>query len=1187
MTSPVFDPEKLVEFIEELHRQGFIVSTQQYTTAQDLLITLVAEGRAPSDPQNLTTLLAPVFCTSPEEQRIFHKVFKQWLEQQLQREQETIETKDRAGIINPAEVKNVRWNLGRISQPSYVAVGLMLVGVLILFALLRSSRTLSGVVTDEEKKPIQDAQIVAGNQRTVSNAVGQFTLTDVTNVSPLRVVVTHEEHETLIFELNSFDNSPISITLRKRTAVIPTPLPVVQSNPFVLNSQDDTSSEKAATLQRHFKNWPEIYRDVFKLMLVGVTLLPMLYFGVWWLLRLGSLRLTKQSSDEEYLLHSIMVKGAPDQPFRGQTLRRVAQEMRRHRQFGSDEIDPPPTVIATIREGGWFTPIYGLRKEQPEYLALIDRTSLDDHQAHLEDALINQLVNDGVIVERYYFRHSPLTCRRADPKSPHINLQELKALYPNHILLLFSDGDGLINALAEPHRWLDMLADWPVRALLTTKEMADWNYNEWLLSEQGFVVIPASKAGMADLVETIHTGKAARFGANKKGRPFPELLYERPWRWLERHEPEHSIVNLLCFQLRRFLGNEGYYLLGACAVYPMFYWQLTLYLAYKLGGRNDLDDKLRSLVRLPWFRHGSMPDWLRLQLISTLPAKYKELTRRALIELLESSFEKPRNNSFELPYVKGEYRNDDAPDSNGFWNDFIKSAQTWKRKERWQNLIRLQSKQSPLRDYVFLTFMSRLKNQRLALSVPDVLWRIMFPEGQTVLRLRTTVRLLFAILCSVVLVLTLSTYIINVTLPITPLVATRHFDAVYSVRFTPDGTKLASASGDETVKVCQVVSDNYFPVTAWFGLTPQREAVSPDRTLKASVVDDNQIKLSVASTGKELATLAGHSALVYSLAFSPDNTLLASGSVDKSIKVWNLIAGEEPITLKGHSALVYSLAFAFDSRLLTSGSLDGTTKVWDVSTGKELTTRKGHLAPIYSIAISPNAKLLAGNGSDNMIQLWDMSAGKELASLKGHTAPIYAVAFSPDGGSLASGGWDNTIKLWNLSSGDEVVTFYGHSSIVTSVAFSSDGNVLASGSLDNTIKLWDVSARREITTLKGHSKIVYSVAFSPDGTKLASASGDGTIKVWDVGTGKESATLKGHSGPVYSVAFSLDGKILASGSADKTVKLWDLSTGKELATFSGHSGLITSVALSSDGNTMATGSNDRKVLVWDLTDIIK
>ena len=71
-----------------------------------------------------------------------------------------------------------------------------------------------------------------------------------------------------------------------------------------------------------------------------------------------------------------------------------------------------------------------------------------------------------------------------------------------------------------------------------------------------------------------------------------------------------------------------------------------------------------------------------------------------------------------------------------------------------------------------------------------------------------------------------------------------HSHFVWSVSFSADGTKVASGSNDNTVKLWDVTS------------------------------------------GECLRTLEGHSSTVFSVSFSPDGTKVASGSDDKTIKIW-------------------------------------------------------------------------------------------------------------------------------------------------------------------------------------------------------------------------------------------------------------------------------------------------------------
>jgi WD40 repeat protein len=422
----------------------------------------------------------------------------------------------------------------------------------------------------------------------------------------------------------------------------------------------------------------------------------------------------------------------------------------------------------------------------------------------------------------------------------------------------------------------------------------------------------------------------------------------------------------------------------------------------------------------------------------------------------------------------------------------------------------------------------------------------------------------------------------------TPLTLRGHTNGVRSVAYSPDGTRLASASLDRTVKVWDVTSGT--EVATLRGHTGQVQSVaySPDGTRLASAAEDTTVKIWDANSGAEVATLRGHAANVWSVCYSPDGTRLASASEDQTVKLWDVRRGAELATLRGHTSWVTSVAYSPDGTRLASASYDQTVKVWDAKSGAPIATLPRLAVPLSSsVAYSPDgARLASAAGSE--VKLWDAASGAERATLRGHTNVVYAVCCSPDGTRLASASWDHTVKIWDAKSGDELATLRGHTGQVLSVAYSPDGCRLATASWDQTVKVWDVARGTEPPTLRGHTSLVLKVAYSPDGTRLASASMDRTVKVWDCRSGAELATLRGHTAPVYSVAFSPDGTRLASGSVGE-VKLWDAHSGTEVGTLRGHSSLVTAVAYSPDGTRLASASGDiyqplgrpGEVKVWD------
>ena len=96
---------------------------------------------------------------------------------------------------------------------------------------------------------------------------------------------------------------------------------------------------------------------------------------------------------------------------------------------------------------------------------------------------------------------------------------------------------------------------------------------------------------------------------------------------------------------------------------------------------------------------------------------------------------------------------------------------------------------------------------------------------------------------------------------------------------------------------------------------------SPDGLLLASASGDNTVRLWDPSTGASLGTLKGHSSYVTAVTFSPDGQLLASTSFDNTVRLWNPSTGASRGKLEGDT-YVYAVAFSRDGQLLASASRD-------------------------------------------------------------------------------------------------------------------------------------------------------------------------------------------------------------------------------------------------------------------------
>jgi hypothetical protein len=156
-----------------------------------------------------------------------------------------------------------------------------------------------------------------------------------------------------------------------------------------------------------------------------------------------------------------------------------------------------------------------------------------------------------------------------------------------------------------------------------------------------------------------------------------------------------------------------------------------------------------------------------------------------------------------------------------------------------------------------------------------------------------------------------------------------HTGRVWGVAFSPDGTRIASASGDQTVKVWDVATGQEVRTLTGHSSSVQGVAFSLDDSRIASASGDQTVKVWDVATRQPVHTLEGHSGAVWGVAFSPDGSRIASASEDRSVKVWDAAAGEEVLTLKGHADGLGGVAFSPDGTRIASASVDGTVRVWD------------------------------------------------------------------------------------------------------------------------------------------------------------------------------------------------------------------------------------------------------------------
>jgi WD40 repeat protein len=407
-----------------------------------------------------------------------------------------------------------------------------------------------------------------------------------------------------------------------------------------------------------------------------------------------------------------------------------------------------------------------------------------------------------------------------------------------------------------------------------------------------------------------------------------------------------------------------------------------------------------------------------------------------------------------------------------------------------------------------------------------------------------------------------------------PISRLDHDGAVRAVAFSPDGTRVATASDDCSARVFDAASgseisrlDHDWAVTA--------VAFSPDGTRVATASGDRgnggSGRVFDAATGTEISRL-DHEKTVNAVAFSPDGTRVATASgylsggrgSRGSARVFDAATGSE-ISRLDHAGVVYAVAFSPDGTRVATASghlIGGNARVFDAATGSEI-YRLDHDVVVYAVAFSPDGTRVAtasgnqfGSGS---AQVFDAATGSEISGLY-HDGAVYAVAFSPDGTRVATASGKQpgggSARVFDAADGSEISRL-DHDVAVRAVAFSPEGTrvAIASGHLiggrggGGSARVFDAATGTEISRLD-HDGAVYAVAFSPDGTRVATASDDRSAWVFHAATGSEISRLD-HDGAVHEVAFSPDSSRVATASGKQpgggSARVFDAATGSEIS----------------------------------------
>jgi WD40 repeat protein len=404
----------------------------------------------------------------------------------------------------------------------------------------------------------------------------------------------------------------------------------------------------------------------------------------------------------------------------------------------------------------------------------------------------------------------------------------------------------------------------------------------------------------------------------------------------------------------------------------------------------------------------------------------------------------------------------------------------------------------------------------------------------------------------------------------------RHRRLVTNVRFSGDGTRLATASLDGTAVVWDARSGRFRAVVGGNRRSEVRDvsfSAKGDRLV--TVHADGAARLWNTATGAEIAADGGGDLRVVVAVLSPDGRLFATGSEDGAAHVWSFPAGRRVAEFGGHEGRLTGLAFDPSSRIVASASGDGTARLWSARTGDELSVLAGHDTGVSGIAFSRDGRQAAT--ADGTVRVWRVEVPRPLFAMRPHGPGLHGVAFAPQGRLFATFG-DTLTRLWRAPSGERV-TYLEEPEQVDSVEWARGARRLVTRDWDGTSRIWSIAGPppRAVLETPGLSQ---PPVVGADGSHVLTYGFRTTAFVWRLADGALVARLGGHR-EVSDAALSPDGtRAVTVGYDHRRARVWDVPGRRVLGTLGNPRTHFDSVAFSPDGRRLVVTAG-RRLQLWD------
>lgn len=407
-----------------------------------------------------------------------------------------------------------------------------------------------------------------------------------------------------------------------------------------------------------------------------------------------------------------------------------------------------------------------------------------------------------------------------------------------------------------------------------------------------------------------------------------------------------------------------------------------------------------------------------------------------------------------------------------------------------------------------------------------------------------------------------------------------HSGFISSIQFSPDDSKVATASDDNTAKIWDAETGRLLVDLKGHIKKINTAKFSPDGTMLVTASSDSTIIVWEVLTGKILHEMEGHSNEVTWAEFSPDGSKIVSASWDNTLKLWSVATGEQVMTIRKNNNQFQSVQFSKDGEKMVTTSQNDAPAVWDAKTGDPVITLKWkyQMGPVYA-SINNDASIIYTAGYDHTGTSWDAKTGELLRERNMERNQPNSMELSPDGQYLLTASWEKKPKIWNIQTGESVKEI--DAGMITSVGFSNNGKNIVTGSISGTAQIRDFSTGKILSELKGFTNGAGAFMFSPDGSKFLVTANIDEFSVWDATNFTQHFSMKIPFSEYNRMDFSPDGNTLLISSGSDTSYFLNTQTGERVLNLSGYSMSVEPPIFSRNGKKILKLGYDSVARVWN------